>query len=365
MTMTRSISLQFKQGGSDKVYHVQLNKIPPGWVVNFQYGRRGNALTAGTKTAVPVELAEAESIYDKIVAEKIGKGYIVVGSGSQSHVGTASAEIITEMLPQLLTEISEDEAEKYITDDDYCAQEKLDGRNKTLRLKDGIITSTNKKGQSVPTPDAVHKQAVFAKRDFIAQAEHIGDVYHVHNVSSYDGLSIADEPYNHRLAKAVILFPWTEMPVRVVETAGTTEEKRAMFKLLKKRGCEGIVFKRKDAKFQAGYTDTQFKCKFWKSLSARIRTIRPGGKESIECELWNIKESCWQTCGNVTVLKRGLIDTLKIGMKVEVKYLYAVRGSDILYQPSPCMTGDTFRRDDVEDYECSTRQLKYKPEPKE
>ena len=87
--------------------------------------------------------------------------------------------------------------------------------------------------------------------------------------------------------------------------------------------------------------------------------------KSIECELWNIKESCWQTCGNVTVLKRGLIDTLKIGMKVEVKYLYAVRGSDILYQPSPCMTGDTFKRDDVAASECTTKQLNYKPEPKE
>ena len=46
-----------------------------GYVVNFAYGRRGGKLTTGTKTKVPVSLAEAQAIFNKIVGEKRDKGY--------------------------------------------------------------------------------------------------------------------------------------------------------------------------------------------------------------------------------------------------------------------------------------------------
>jgi bifunctional non-homologous end joining protein LigD len=360
----KSISLESRQNGSDKVYHVQMRELTTGhWLVDFQYGRRGAALTVGTKTPQPVTLAKAEEIFAKLVSEKKAKGYTESGVTQAAPTGSSSVEIVEEMLPQLLTEISEPDAEKYITDDDYCAQEKLDGRNKTLRNIGGVVTSANKKGQIVPTPAEVADYAS-RKFDFIAQAEHVGSVYHVHSLTMYRGQSVRALRYDERLARAVCLFPFTKTAVRVVETAGTTAEKRSMFKRLKKENREGIVFKRKDAPFTEGRSESQVKVKFWASLSARIRTIRPGGRESIECELLNTggKVNFWQTCGNVTVLKRGLIDTLRVGSIVEIRYLYAVRGSDILYQPSPCMTGDTFIRDDVMDNECTTRQLKYKPE---
>ena len=79
-TPIKSASLYFKSGGSDKEYHVQIEtdrmqSNNSDYRVNFQYGRRGAALTAGTKTGVPVTLAEAEKIFDKLVKEKTGKGY--------------------------------------------------------------------------------------------------------------------------------------------------------------------------------------------------------------------------------------------------------------------------------------------------
>jgi bifunctional non-homologous end joining protein LigD len=357
------MTLRYQSGTSDKEYHVQLEPKGHGYVVNFQYGRRGSALTCGTKTPLEVTRAQAQDIFNRLVKEKVAKGYKMDEQPAAAPVGETAKEVDAEMLPQLLTDISEEDAEQYINDDAYCAQEKLDGRNKTLRLKNMVVTSANKKGQIVPTPGPVHDQAIMAKRDFIASAEHIGDVYHVHNLTSWaglDGQDITSEPYSHRLAKAINLFPWTDTPVRVVPTAFTKEEKRKMFNDLKHGGKEGIVFKRRDAAFQVGYTDTQFKCKFWKSLSARVRTLRPGGALSIECELFN--GNAWVSCGNVTVLKRGLIETLKVGDVVEIKYLYALKATGVLYQPSPCMTGETFKRDDVDAMECITRQLKYKAE---
>lgn len=71
----KNISLYFKEGSSDKEYHVQMVKSGKGVVVNFQYGRVGNALQSGTKTPVPVSEEEAEKVYDKLVKEKMRKGY--------------------------------------------------------------------------------------------------------------------------------------------------------------------------------------------------------------------------------------------------------------------------------------------------
>jgi hypothetical protein len=76
----RSISLYYKQGSSDKEYHVQIIKEHPlskfdEYVVNFQYGRCGSVLKRGTKTEAPVSLSEARDIYDSVVKEKMAKGY--------------------------------------------------------------------------------------------------------------------------------------------------------------------------------------------------------------------------------------------------------------------------------------------------
>lgn len=86
------ISLYFREGTSDKVYHVQLETKSPitqqlcpgeeGWVVNFQYGRRNAKLTEGTKTPNSLPYADALKIYDKLVAEKIGKGYQDTSDGA-------------------------------------------------------------------------------------------------------------------------------------------------------------------------------------------------------------------------------------------------------------------------------------------
>jgi hypothetical protein len=72
---TVTISLYFREGSSDKVYHAQI--APDGndlYSVNFQYGRRGSTLQAGTKTTAPVALVQAQKIFDKLVAEKGPKG---------------------------------------------------------------------------------------------------------------------------------------------------------------------------------------------------------------------------------------------------------------------------------------------------
>jgi bifunctional non-homologous end joining protein LigD len=49
-----STHLHYRDLRSDKVYHVQLDRADGGYVVNFQFGRRGSSLQSGTKTPQPL-----------------------------------------------------------------------------------------------------------------------------------------------------------------------------------------------------------------------------------------------------------------------------------------------------------------------
>jgi len=98
----KKISLFYREGASDKVYHASLEPKGNGWVVNFAYGRRGSTLTSGTKTSLPVSLDKAEKIYDKLVAAKMAKGYTPYEGGTP-YSATDKAGQVSGILPQLLT----------------------------------------------------------------------------------------------------------------------------------------------------------------------------------------------------------------------------------------------------------------------
>lgn len=74
--------LHYQSGSSDKVYHVELEKdiLTSRWLVNFQYGRRGNNLISGTKTPNGLSYNGAKHIYDTLVQSKIKKGYWITNS---------------------------------------------------------------------------------------------------------------------------------------------------------------------------------------------------------------------------------------------------------------------------------------------
>jgi len=93
MNAIAKTSLYYSEGSSDKEYHAEIVAIPGGNVVNFRYGRRGGTLTTGTKTSVPVDFAQVQKIFDKLIKEKTSKGYTPDLSGA-AYQGTENAVII-------------------------------------------------------------------------------------------------------------------------------------------------------------------------------------------------------------------------------------------------------------------------------
>jgi len=338
--------LFFCAGGSNKEYHAQVVGVEGGCVVRFQYGRRGSTLTSGTKTATPVTQEMAQKIYDKLVAEKTGKGYQAGSSTGVSIVSTtAGATPSVIFIPQLLNPIDESEVDQYLKDDRWGAEEKFDGRHQTIHMVKGVLKVANRKGKEIGYPKAWSQDV---QVDVILDGEAIGDRFY-----AFDLLSLGDEDYRGRGYEE----RWEKLSrmgyggsIEVVPLAIGYTAKRALYDRLKKEGREGIVFKSLDGKYCPGKNHADmFKHKFYSTASVRVAPGR-SGKHSVGIEVLDGTE--WVGVGNVTVGQATKLP--QIGCIIEVRYLNYQEGGS-LYQPTYLGI-----RDDIDDNECVISQLKHK-----
>lgn len=97
----KSADLYFNDGGSsDKEYHVKVEKDGSVYVVSISYGRRGSELVTGVKCS-SASLEEAEKVFDKVVKEKLAKGYTVSSSGvvQSSHLNQGVSPMLCQPCP--------------------------------------------------------------------------------------------------------------------------------------------------------------------------------------------------------------------------------------------------------------------------
>ena len=352
-----SISLWFKENTSDKIYKAAVEEAQGGFVVNFAYGRRGGTLNTGTKTQSPVTLDEATHVYDKLVLSKTAKGYKPVGGGD--GIGASVVAAVTDrdqrdtgLRPQLLNPISEDEAVFPLIDDDWCAQEKFDGKRMTVRKDETGAVAANKKGLSIGFPTAVQRHLAGLTGNFVVDGECIGETLHVFDLLEDRSGDLRSLPYRERLHRLQELVGPHDGSVRVAETA-TGKDKGRMLAELKKAGKEGIVFKSLSAEWYAGRPERgglALKCKFWKSLSAVVSRVTEA-KRSVSLAL--IADGSRIDVGKVTIPPNK--DVPSVGDVVEVRYLYAYSAGGSLYQPTYLGV-----RDDVDVEECLASQRIFK-----
>src|SRR5438132_9966969 len=113
-----NVTLYYREGSSDKVYQASIEPAGERYVVNFAYGRRGTTLNLGTKTNVPVDYDSAKRIYQKLVMEKIAKGY-TVGLNGTPYTGDTNGKQPSGLLPQLLNPIDEVAVEELLYHPDW------------------------------------------------------------------------------------------------------------------------------------------------------------------------------------------------------------------------------------------------------
>jgi len=360
-----NIALAYKSGNSDKVYNIQMEPQGSGWCVNFQFGRRGSTLTAGTKNQQPVSEAEARKIFGKLVAEKKAKGY-TEGEGGTPYTGATDKQV-SGVVPQLLNPIDEEQVEALLTNDDWCAQEKYDGRNRLLRVNlvmpagrsttDGLkkVEGINKLGLVVGIPQPIHDTALRFGPGLLA-GEEIADILHIFDLLELRGRDLRLLKYKERYLELVNAFAGIpshhKQAFKLVETAWTTQEKRRMLTDLRKANAEGIVFKNIHAPYTPGRPSSggpQLKVKFYKTCSAIVSVVN--AKRSVGLSLLSDAGEPVDV-GNVTIPANKAVPP--VGAIIECKYLYAYP-LGALFQPVYLGT-----RDDVVRGDCTVKQLVYK-----
>ena len=351
-TTQETITLYYREGTSDKVYQVSLEPAGELFVVNFAYGRRGSTLNVGTKTSCPVDYETARKTYDRLVQEKTAKGY-TPGPDGTPFQNTPKADRLTGVLPQLLNPIGEAEVQQLLASEDWCLQEKLDGRRVLIQKVGKEIIPINRKGLVIGLFSSILRSTEFIPGDFILDGECIGDVFYAFDLIERDGEDFRLFPYKRRLLDLHALLSQTEHPhIELVSTAYHTDDKQRLFDELRRTRREGVVFKRLDAPYTPGRPNSggpALKHKFCASLSAVVAHLN--AQRSVEIQL--LGKDCWQAAGNVTIPANQPLP--KAGDVVEVRYLYAFSESGVLYQPV-CLG----QRSDIEPAECLAAQLKFK-----
>ena len=354
--------LYFTEGRSDKEYHVELAEVADRYVVNFRFGRRCGTLTSGTKTATPVDLAHAQSLYDRLVKDKTAKGYTPDGSGAADQK-TEHAGRQTGFMPQLLNPITEFEAILLLANDSWAAQEKMDGERRMAEAVGGQVTGANRKGLSVPLPQGIADEllAIDAAHGALrVDGEIIVERLHVFDLHVLNGQAIDHLPWIERMRQASRILNGCRF-IKAIPVAETTDDKRRLWDQVKSAHGEGIVFKRADAPVSPGRPNSGgdwLKFKFTASASCYVAGIN-GDKRSVRLGMIESRDHPIQgqgmvSVGNVTIPPNRPLP--KVGDIIEVAYLYAYPGGS-LYQPVFLCP-----RTDLEIDTCSTRQLKYKPE---
>lgn len=354
-------SLYYRDGNSDKVYHAQLEPKDDGWVVNFQYGRRGSALQSGSKTAAPLAYAKAKAAYDKIVGEKVSKGYSP-GEDGAVFQGNSLEGRFTGIVPQLLNAIEQSELARYIEDPRWIAQEKHDGHRRLVRATGQEAAGVNRRGLAVPLikeiADDIAKLGL--ELPLTLDGEQIGSTFVVFDILETGGQDLRETPLEKRLAllkevgERIGAAPKPAGGVCVVRTAETAEEKRQLYDQVRQRNGEGVVFKERGSRYVPGRPASggnQVKFKFLTDGTFKVAAISPT-KRSVSLAAVDAAGK-WCAVGNVTIPSNQAIPAVED--LVDVTYLYAFPGGS-LFQPQ--YKG---KRDDLDPGAANMAQLKLKP----
>jgi len=347
------ITLYYKEGGSDKVYQASITPKDGGYVVHFAYGRRGATLATGTKTQAPVSLEKAMAIYDKLLSEKLSKGY-TPGAGGTPYQHTEREHEATGILPQLLNAIGDVQVQRFIDDPDFVSQEKFDGRRLIIRKEGAAIDAINRRGLLCGLPSPVLLEVRQIPGDCIIDGEAIGDVFWTFDLLILHGRDIRSQPYRDRLFALNQIISREFGFIKLADTATGAVEKISLLERMKSENREGVVFKRLDAPYTPGrpnFGGSQFKYKLCATASFVVDKVN--AKRSVSLALFDGHKIV--PAGNVTIPPNHTVPI--VGDVVEVRYLYAFRESGCIYQP--VYLG---KRDDIPAGECTVAQLKFKAE---
>jgi bifunctional non-homologous end joining protein LigD len=295
-------------------------------------------MNTGTKTEAPVPYAKAKKVFDKLVNDKLAKGYVLKGNQTVVFADGSSNKVQTNIRPQLLNAIGESALGPLFTNSEFFMQEKMDGERRLIQRTGDKVIGINKKGQEVPLPVSIVSAVYSLTEDqVLLDGEQMGEVYHAFDLLEASGSNLRSDPYIERLnnlfAVAANTFGESEHPnFRTVLTFTKEPSKRKGFQRIQDAKGEGVVFKDRTAPFSPGKPNSggpQLKFKFTASATCQV-LARNGAKRSVQLAVGTTSGALTEI-GNVTIPANFAVPG--VGALIEVQYLYAYPNGGSLYQP--------------------------------
>ncbi len=344
-----SITLYSQKDGADKEYRIQLTETDGGFILTGFNGRRNGTLTRQPKIADPVDYEAAKREYDALLKKQLKKGY-KPGQGGADYQDLPDVGVSLGIDLHLLKQVSEQEIERYLTDDAFVAQRKHDGERRPIVRRDNTVVGGNKLGFQKPLTVDMAKVLSALPEGTVLDTEHVGDTLYAFDVMEAHGTSLRASGFmaRHGVLADLIKDLGEQSCVVVVEVAAGTAAKRAMYHELRASRAEGIVFKRRVSAYGCGENEDQIKIKFVESATVQVVSIHPS-KRSIGFQVFT-------PAGEAVPIGNAKVPTgcpmPKVGDLVEIEYLYCVKRLVQAVFKGP-RTDQTIDR-------CTTTQLKYR-----
>ena len=371
--------LEFRQGPSDKVYHLALAQCETGWCVIAAWGRRGSTLSTDAKVE-RTDYEAAKKLYDATLRAKLAKGYKQTNSPSQGsvHSGVTAAAQPSPSVPEtgaapsslgpaltrarkpvskdvvfaaeLLTRItSERELGLYAVSPRYLFQIKRDGVRLTIVAEkiDGSalyeIWGYNKLGQVVQLDArlyaAVKKLCTLGKYErLMMDGEWESSGFWGWDLLELDG-DLRGMAYEDRFQAISEMFRDLDLAdlqkmFHVVESADTQAGKLALLAKAKATRAEGLAVKLRTAQYRGGRSSQHYKFKFEQTASFIVgpkpKHKANDGHRSVA--LYVIDKGQRRFVATVKVADRYSVPPEN--SVVDARYLYAHEGGGIV---QPCL----------------------------
>ncbi len=255
--------------------------------------------------------------------------------------------------PQLASTATESQALRLCADDDWRAEQKLDGQRLVIEIEGQELRGINREGKIIRLSDPIANSFGPFSGTWAFDGELMADgTFWMFDLPKAMEQVKLSTPYGERRMVLDSFYEkvFKDSPyIKLLPSYSTTQEKIELARKIVKNHGEGVMLKKESAAYFPGKrAKTNFKWKFIKTADLIVGLIGRNGKESVQLLALDPETSELVDVGSVGIFGKSGISQ---GDVIEVKYLYASEDMR-LYQPSFLR-----KRDDKSASECWTDQL--------
>lgn len=227
--------------------------------------------------------------------------------------------------PMLAVDISKDQLEKYIKDDTYVMQRKIDGERIAVEITDGNIRFLNRMGK--PKALAMSGNIVRSFRSinegyWIFDAELLNGNIFIFDLARAGDTITPKTPFGERfLALELFMDIWNhDKAITILDCARTTEEKQFLFDYAQANRYEGVILRNLNGAYKGGESNDLGRYKFTKDADVVIYDNSAEGKASVTLAVYHNDLTKIIEVGHASTI--GKRPTPGIGQVWKVSYLY-------------------------------------------